>query len=809
MGSQIRAHPSGFDDWLGEDSVSVGEVPDVEELPVLPLRDAVMYPHMAAPIFVGREPSMKAIEAAMGEGSHRLVLVAQREEATEEPDVADLYSVGTEAVIVRKLRMPDGTTSLWVQGQRRMQVLEYTQMRPYIAAQVEPLRETGETGLPTEALMRATLALFEKVVRFSRNIPDDAYVAAMNAEEPGWLADLVASFLELDVAKRQELLEIGDCTQRLQRISIILASELDVLELEDRIQSQVRQEVDRSQREYFLREQMRIIQNELGETDPIMQEINELRTQIREANLPDEVREKAERELSRLSSLPSSSPEVGIIRTYLDWLLALPWNRETEDNLDIPAAAHILDETHYGLRKAKERILEHMAVRQLAGDKMKTPILCFVGPPGTGKTSLGQSIAKALGRKFARVSLGGIRDEAEIRGHRRTYVGALPGRIIQTMRRVGTSNPVFMLDEVDKLGTDFRGDPSAALLEVLDPEQNHAFSDHYLAVAFDLSKVMFITTANVLYPVPPALQDRMEVIEFPGYMEEEKLQIARRFLMPHQLERNGVRALSFSDAALRGLIREYTSETGVRNLDREIANICRKVARRIAEGKPAPKHIGKLSLVKYLGAPRYFHGEAEENDEVGVATGLAWTESGGDTLSVEVVTMAGKGSLILTGQLGEIMQESAQAALSYGRSRARRLGIQQIDFDKIDLHLHVPEGAVPKDGPSAGVTIAAAMISALTGRPVRHDVAMTGEITLRGRILPVGGLREKILAAHRAGLKTVFVPERNRRDMTEIPKRLWAQMEIVFVGSMDEVVSAVLLPAKGDQKGSGAARAAS
>ncbi len=809
MGSQIRAHPSGFDDWLGEDSVSVGEVPDVEELPVLPLRDAVMYPHMAAPLFVGREPSMKAIEAAMGEGSHRLVLVAQREEATEEPDVADLYSVGTEAVIVRKLRMPDGTTSLWVQGQRRMQVLEYTQMRPYIAAQVEPLRETGETGLPTEALMRATLALFEKVVRFSRNIPDDAYVAAMNAEEPGWLADLVASFLELDVAKRQELLEIGDCTQRLQRISIILASELDVLELEDRIQSQVRQEVDRSQREYFLREQMRIIQNELGETDPIMQEINELRTQIREANLPDEVREKAERELSRLSSLPSSSPEVGIIRTYLDWLLALPWNRKTEDNLDIPAAAHILDETHYGLRKAKERILEHMAVRQLAGDKMKTPILCFVGPPGTGKTSLGQSIAKALGRKFARVSLGGIRDEAEIRGHRRTYVGALPGRIIQTMRRVGTSNPVFMLDEVDKLGTDFRGDPSAALLEVLDPEQNHAFSDHYLAVAFDLSKVMFITTANVLYPVPPALQDRMEVIEFPGYMEEEKLQIARRFLMPHQLERNGVRALSFSDAALRGLIREYTSETGVRNLDREIANICRKVARHIAEGKPAPKHIGKQSLVKYLGAPRYFHGEAEENDEVGVATGLAWTESGGDTLSVEVVTMAGKGSLILTGQLGEIMQESAQAALSYGRSRASRLGIQQIDFDKIDLHLHVPEGAVPKDGPSAGVTIAAAMISALTGRPVRHDVAMTGEITLRGRILPVGGLREKILAAHRAGLKTVFVPERNRRDMTEIPKRLRAQMEIVFVGSMDEVVSAVLLPAKGDPKGSGAARAAS
>ena len=809
MGNQIRAQPSGIDDWLGEDSVSVGQSSSIEELPVLPLRDTVMYPHMAAPLFVGRETSMKAIEAAMTEGSQRLVLVAQREEATEDPDAADLYSVGTEAAIVRKLRMPDGTTSLWVQGQRRMQVLEYTQMRPYIVAQVEPLRETGETGLPTEALMRAALALFEKVVRFSRNIPDDAYVAAMNAEEPGWLADLVASFLELDVAKRQELLETGDRNQRLQKISIILASELDVLELENRIQSQVQQEVDRSQREYFLREQMRIIQSELGETDPIMQEINELRTQILEANLPDEVRGKAEKELSRLSSLPSSSPEGGVIRTYLDWLLALPWACETEDNLDIAAAALILDETHYGLGKAKERILEHMAVRQLAGDKMKTPILCFVGPPGTGKTSLGQSIAKALGRKFARVSLGGIRDEAEIRGHRRTYVGALPGRIIQIMRRVGTSNPVFMLDEVDKLGMDFRGDPSAALLEVLDPEQNHAFSDHYLAVAFDLSKVMFITTANVLYPVPPALQDRMEVIEFPGYMEEEKLQIARRFLVPQQLERNGLRELNFSDAALRALIREYTSEAGVRNLDREIANICRKVARRTAEGKPAPKQIGRQSLVKYLGAPRYFHGEAEENDEVGVATGLAWTESGGDTLSVEVVAMAGKGSLILTGQLGEVMQESAQAALSYGRSRASRLGIQQLDFDKIDLHLHVPEGAVPKDGPSAGVTIAAALISALTGRAVRHDVAMTGEITLRGRILPVGGLREKILAAHRAGLKTVFVPERNRRDMTEIPKRLWARMNIVFVDSMDQVLPAVLLPPIEEKKGGRASRSGS
>jgi len=809
MGNQDLDYPGAFDDWLGPDSELAPEGPATEELPVLPLRDTVMYPHMAAPLFVGREPSMKAVEEAMRQESQRLVLVAQRDEATQEPGAADLYPVGTEAVIVRKLRMPDGTTSLWVQGQRRVRVVRYTQMRPYIAAEVEPLEETVEEGLSTEALMRAVLALFEKVVRFSRSIPDDAYVAAMNAEEPGWLGDLVASFLDLDVAVRQELLEMGDCTQRLQRISIVLASELDVLELEDRIQSQVQEEVDRSQREYFLREQMRVIQSELGESDPLLQEMNELLTQIGEGHLPEEVRAKAEKELSRLRGLPSSTPEAGVIRTYVDWLLNLPWDEETEDSLDIAAAARILEHTHYGLRKAKERILEHMAVHQLAGDKMKTPILCFVGPPGTGKTSLGRSIAEALGRKFVRVSLGGIRDEAEIRGHRRTYVGALPGRIIQTMRRVGTKNPVFMLDEVDKLGTDFRGDPAAALLEVLDPEQNHAFSDHYLEVAFDLSKVMFITTANVLHPVPPALQDRMEVIEFPGYMEDEKVQIARRFLVPHQLERNGVQALSFSEAALRTLIREYTNEAGVRNLDREIANICRKVARRVAEAKPAPKHVGKQSLSKYLGPPHFFPSVTEETDQVGVATGLAWTESGGDTLSVEVVTMAGKGSLILTGQLGEVMQESAQAALSYGRSRAKGLGIHQLDFDKIDVHLHVPEGAVPKDGPSAGITIATALISALTGRPVRHDVALTGEITLRGRVLPVGGLREKILAAHRAGLKTVFVPARNRRDMSEIPGRLRKQMDVVFVDSMDQVVPVVLLPPRDERRRVGPRRVAS
>jgi len=798
MAQQFMTNPQEFDQWLGEDFPSTSEDFDTEQFPVLPLRDTVIYPHMVAPLFVGRERSLKAVEAAMA-NAQRLVVIAQRDEENQDPTADDLYTIGTEVVIGRKLHMPDGTTNIWVQGQRRVRVLRYIQMQPYIIAEVTPIPETSAEDLPTEALMRAVLALFEKVVQYSRNIPDDAYVAAMNAEEPGWLADLVASILELSVAQRQEILEISDATERLQKISVLLASELDVLELENRIHSQVQQEVDRSQREYFLREQMRVIQNELGETDPYMQETNELKDKIAQANLPDEVRQKAEKELARLTAMPSQSPEVGIIRTYLDWILALPWGKYTEDNLDIAAAAKILEESHYGLPKAKERILEHIAVYQLAAHKMKNPILCFVGPPGTGKTSLGKSIAQALGRKFVRVSLGGIRDEAEIRGHRRTYVGALPGRIIQTMRRAESANPVFMLDEIDKLGMDFRGDPSSALLEVLDPEQNYAFSDHYLEVPFDLSKVMFITTANLLDPIPPALQDRMEVIEFPGYMEEEKLQIAHRFLIPRQIEQNGLKALNFSETALRSLIREYTHESGVRNLEREIANICRKVARRMAEGKPTPKVISKQALPKYLGPPHYSYGTAEEKDEVGVATGLAWTESGGDTLSIEVTIMPGKGSLILTGQLGDVMQESAQAALSYTRSRADMLGIQGVDFDKIDIHIHVPEGAVPKDGPSAGVTIATALISALTGRAVHHDVAMTGEITLRGRVLPIGGLREKALAAHRAGLRTMLLPKKNRRDLVDVPPRLRKRLNFVFVENMDQVLP-IALAATRDEK---------
>jgi len=786
-------------DRLDEDA----DFTDTRVYPVLPVRDTVMFPHMVSPLFVGRDRSLKAVDAATA-NEDTIIVVAQRDPTVQEPSPEDLYTIGTEVEIVRMLRLPDGTTSILAQGKQRVAILDYVQSTPYFMAHVRPIIEPSEKGLSTEALMRAVLALFEKCVQLSHTIPDDTYIFAMNVDEPGWLADLVASTLELDLDERQSILETINPSVRLQRLSIMLARELDVLELENRIHTQVQQEVDRSQREYFLREQMKAIQNELGEGDAFTQEINELREKIADSDMPDEVREKAEKELNRLAAMPPMAPETGIIRTYLDWLLELPWSKATEDNMDIAAAARALEESHYGLSQAKERILEYIAVRKLAADKMRSPILCFVGPPGTGKTSLGKSIAAALGRKFARVSLGGIRDEAEIRGHRRTYIGAMPGRIIQTMRRAGTINPLFMLDEIDKVGIDFRGDPSSALLEVLDPEQNFAFSDHYLEVPYDLSHVMFITTANVLDPIPPALRDRMEVIEFPGYIEEEKLHIARRFLIPKQLEENGLskRQLLFSDAALKSIVREYTYEAGVRNFEREIARICRKVARRVAEGKRAPRQITKQSLLKFLGPPRYTFGVAERRDEVGVATGVAWTSAGGDLMPVEVTLMEGKGSLLLTGQLGEVMQESAQAALSYARSHAKELGIkgEKSNFDRMDIHIHVPEGAIPKDGPSAGITIATALISALTGRPVRRDVAMTGEITLRGKVLPIGGFKEKVLAAHRAGLRTVLVPKENKKDLIELPKKARRDLKFIFVERMDEVLAESLLPAPSPRK---------
>jgi ATP-dependent Lon protease len=683
-----------------------------------------------------------------------------------------------------------------------VEIVEFTQWDPYIRVRAKIIYEPTEMHRNTEALTRAVITLFEKIVTLDRNMPEDAYTFAINIDEPGWLADFVASTLNLALDTRQEMLETIDPTTRLQKISIALAKELDVLELESEIHTQVQQEVERSQREHFLREQMRVIQGELGEGDMFTQELHELRDAIANKKLPDPVRAKAEKEIARLSAMPPMSPEVGIIRTYLDWIADLPWQEKSKDNLDVTHAANVLEADHFGLEKVKDRILEYIAVKKIAIDTMRSPILCFVGPPGTGKTSIGRSIARALGREFVRISLGGVRDEAEIRGHRRTYIGALPGRIIQAMRRAGTSNPLFMLDEIDKLGQDFRGDPAAALLEVLDPEQNNSFADHYLDLDFDLSQVMFITTANMLHTIPDALQDRMEVIEFSGYLEEEKLEIGRRFLIPKQIEQHGLTktGLHFEVEAMRTIIHQYTHEAGVRNLEREVANVCRKVARSVAEDKRFAKRITARHVEEMLGPPRFMQEMLQEQDEVGVATGAAWTMAGGDIMFIEVNLMSGKGQLTLTGQLGEVMQESAQAALSYIRSQSDAMQIDNELFEKLDIHIHVPEGAVPKDGPSAGVTIATALVSAFTNRPIRRDVAMTGEITLRGRVLPVGGVREKVLAARRAGIKTFVLPKKNERDLSEVPKKLRQDVQFVLADRAAQVLEAALLPSLKDEE---------
>ena len=767
------------------------------ELPLLPVRDTVVFPRMLTPLFVGRSRSLLALDAALAE-KNQLVVVTQRDAEQEDPQADDLFTVGTEVVIGRMLKMPDGSNNVLVQGHRRVEIIETVQKEPYPRVRVRRLAEDEDKSLSADALMRAVLALFEKCVQLNRNVPDDAYVAAMNIDDPGWLADMVASVMDFDVDQRQQVLETVDSPTRLQQLSILLAQELDVLELESQIQDQVQQEVDKGQREYFLREQMRVIQGELGELDAQLADVNELREKLQELELPEEAQLRAEKELNRLVMMPPAAPEVGIIRTYLDWILELPWVGGTEDSTDIAVVATTLDNNHFGIPRAKERIIEYIAVRQRAGDKMRAPILCFVGPPGTGKTSLGRSIAEALGREFVRISLGGIRDEAEIRGHRRTYIGALPGRIIQSMRRAGSINPVFMLDEIDKLGMDFRGDPSAALLEALDPEQNNSFSDHYLEIPYDLSNVMFITTANILDPVPAALQDRMEVIEFSGYIEEEKITIARQFLIPRQISEHGLDdiKLKITDSTLQGIIREYTYEAGVRNLEREIGQICRKLTRRLAENKPVPKIVARQSLAKYLGPPRFSEQKISSEDEVGVATGIAYTEAGGDVMPIEVALMPGKGQLTLTGQLGDIMQESIQAALSYTRSHARDYDIKATNFENFDIHLHVPEGAVPKDGPSAGITMATALVSAFSNYKVRHNVAMTGEITLRGKVLPIGGFKEKVLAAHRAGVSTVIVPTKNRKDLVDVPKKIQRELNIVFADEMEQVLSTALVISK-------------
>jgi ATP-dependent Lon protease len=763
------------------------------EAPVLPLRDLVVFPRMVSPIFVGREATLLAIQEAQARNLTVIGLV-QRDPELEDPNPPDYLPIGVEMAVGRLLSMPDGSSSALVQGRRRVEIVDFVGEKPYQTVRARPVLEPPMADRQTQALMRSVLDLFDRCVQLDRAIPEEAHVLAMNIAEPGWLADMIATSLSLNFDARHGLLTLLEPRGRLQAIHKILAQELDVLELQDEIHSKVRNEVDKTQREYYLREQLRQIQNELGEGDVFARDSVELKRRIQAANLPDEPRAVAMKELERLNQMPPMAPEIGTIRSYLEWILDLPWAATTPDNLEVRHAARVLARDHYGLKKPKERILEYIAVRSLKPKKERQPILCFVGPPGTGKTSLGRSIAEALGRKFVRVSLGGIRDEAEIRGHRRTYIGSLPGRVLQTMKRAGTVNPLFMLDEIDKLYSDFRGDPASAMLEVLDPEQNNAFSDHYLELPYDLSKVMFITTANYLGPIPPALLDRMEVIDFPGYIENEKLEIARRYLIPRQIEENGVAelGLTFEAPALQRIIREYTFEAGVRNLEREIGRIIRKVARLKAEGKKYPVVITAGAIEKFLDPPQYIPPEMEKADEVGVVQSLAWTENGGEIMAVEVAVLEGKGSLQMTGQLGDVMQESTQAGLTYIKSRAVPFGIDMEVFDRMDIHLHIPEGAIPKDGPSAGITITTAMISALTGRPAHRDIGLTGEITLRGRVLPVGGVREKVLAAHRAGLRIVVLPDKNMKDLHDVPRAVRTELKIIPVKHMDQVIKVAL-----------------
>jgi ATP-dependent Lon protease len=760
---------------------------------VLLLREVVVLPRMISPVLAATTENLLAIEDAQDKGETMVALTASDDEGTSlgfSPDT----TIGIEVAAGRIINLADNNNSVLIQGRRRVKLINVVQILPFMRVRVEVIEDAEYHDRPTEALMRTARDLFERCVQMDRSLPDEAHLFSLNIEEPGWLADMIATAISLPFEERLKLLEMVDPIERLKHVNWLLAQELDVLEMEEEIQARVQSEVDRSQREFYLREQLKAIQTELGEGDIWIQEQTELRQKVEAKNLPGEVRLVATKELDRLSQMPSMAPEVSIIRAYLDWIIDLPWSETTEDNLDVVHAARVLDEHHYGLGKAKDRILEYIAVRSLKPRKARQPILCFAGPPGTGKTSLGQSIAEALGRKFVRVSLGGVRDEAEIRGHRRTYIGALPGRVLQTMRRAGTINPLFMLDEIDKLGTDFRGDPSSALLEVLDPEQNSAFSDHYLELAYDLSQVMFITTANSLASIPPALLDRMEILEFPGYIEEEKVAISRRFLIPRQIEESGLETteVKFEDGAIQRIIREYTYEAGVRNLEREIGRMCRKVARLKSEKRKYPSRLTPVVVEKFLGPPEFYMTEAERQDEIGVATAVAWTESGGEIMPVEVLILEGKGSLQITGQIGDVMQESAQAALSYMKSKSRELGLDPADYEHLDIHIHVPEGAIPKDGPSAGITMATALISAFTYRKTFREVGMTGEITLRGRVLPVGGVREKVLAAHRAGLKKVILPERNIKDLVDVPKQVLTSLEILPVTHMDQVLTIAL-----------------
>jgi ATP-dependent Lon protease len=767
--------------------------------PVMPLRNTVLFPQQVIPLYIGRERSLKLLRE-LPSGKKTIVVVAQREGSVENPEVGDLFDVGTTASVMKILDMPDGSQSAIVQGGERVRIKGYSQTDPYFKASIENIEEIYDADLETDAMSANIRTLFRELSKVADYITQEHISLLSNIQHPARLVDRAVSMMQLSNSEKQDILEETDVTERLKKATVLINREIQRQEIGEKIQTEVQEEISKSQREYFLREQMKAIKKELGEDDQTL-EIKELEEKILEAGMPEEALKVANKEIDRLQRIPPSSPEYTVSRTYLDWLVELPWSKETEDRVDIQEALNILDRDHYGLKRVKNRVLEFLAVRKLKMEQspdapIKGPILCFQGPPGTGKTSLGKSIADALGREFIRISLGGVRDEAEIRGHRRTYIGALPGRIIQGLKKAKTRNPVFMLDEVDKLGTDFRGDPSSALLEVLDPEQNHSFSDHYLEVTFDLSKVMFIATANWLDPIPGPLRDRMEMIDFPGYIEEEKIHIAKSYLIPKQVTEHALEEeqITFMDTAIAEIISRYTYEAGVRNLERQIANVCRKVARERAEGNEKPRRITKSSITKLLGPPRRHSEIAERMSNYGIVIGLAYTSVGGDILFIEAMKMEGKGGLKLTGKLGDVMKESAQAVYSYIRSNAERFDIDPEFYKKWDIHVHIPAGAVPKDGPSAGITLFTAMISLLTERLVKSNLGMTGEITLRGAVLPIGGIREKVMAANRAGLTTVILPKKNEADLVDLPDRVKKEMEFKFVEQISDVIELALEP---------------
>ncbi|WP_410771864.1 endopeptidase La [Fontibacillus sp. BL9] len=765
--------------------------------PLLPLRGLLVYPSMVLHLDVGREKSVKALEKAMVD-DNLILLCSQSEVNIEEPTQEDIFRIGTVAKVRQMLKLPNGTIRVLVEGMERAEIVEYLDNEEYYEVIAKERPEEDYTDPEVDALMRTVLTQFEHYINLSKKVTPETLAAVSDIEEAGRLADVITSHLSLKIKDKQEILETIDVRQRLEKLLDILNNEREVLELERKISQRVKKQMEKTQKEYYLREQMKAIQKELGEKEGRAGEVEELRAQLEEKNLPDKVREKTQKEIDRLEKMPSSSAEGGVIRNYVDWLLSLPWDNKTEDDLDLSKAEQVLNEDHYGLDKPKERVLEYLAVQKLV-KKLKGPILCLVGPPGVGKTSLARSIARSLGREFVRISLGGVRDEAEIRGHRRTYIGAMPGRIIQGMKTAGTLNPVFLLDEIDKMASDFRGDPSSALLEVLDPEQNNTFSDHFIEVPFDLSNVMFVTTANAVHNIPRPLLDRMEMLYIPGYTELEKLQIATRYLLPKQKREHGLEPeqLELGEEALLRTIREYTRESGVRNLEQQVAALCRKAAKKVVSEGLERIEILPGDIKDYLGVPKYRYGVAELEDQIGTVTGLAWTEVGGETLVIEVTVVPGSGKLILTGKLGDVMKESAQAAFSYTRSKASELGIATDFYEKNDIHIHIPEGAIPKDGPSAGITIATALISALTGRHVSKDVAMTGEITLRGRVLPIGGLKEKSLAAHRAGYKKILLPKDNERDLRDIPDSVKEDVVFVPVSHMDQVLEHALVEQSG------------